>query len=223
VAGRGKDGHAARINSRSETMTIEVRPAAVDSATLRQQIQEKYTEVALTPEVGFHFHTGRSLALMLGYAAAAIDSLPSRSVEAFAGSGNPFSMGRLNLGETILDVGCGAGLDTLIAAQQVGDAGHVIAVDMTDAMLKQAAAAVSEMGLTNIDLRKGMAEDLPVAAQSVDVVISNGVINLCPDKVAVMTEIYRVLRPGGRVQIADIIVHKEVPQDAKDDIDLWSG
>lgn len=204
-------------------MTIEVRPAAVDAATLRRQIQEKYTEVARTPEVGFHFHMGRSLALMLDYDFADIDSLPSCSVESFAGTGNPFSMGRLNLGETVLDVGCGAGLDTLIAAQQVGGAGRVIAVDMTDAMLEQASAAVSEMGLTNIDLRKGMAEDLPVAAQSVDVVISNGVINLCPDKVAVMTEIHRVLRPGGRVQIADIIVHKEVPQEAKDDIDLWSG
>jgi ubiquinone/menaquinone biosynthesis C-methylase UbiE len=160
---------------------------------------------------------------MLGYDAAAIDALPSGSVESFAGTGNPFSMGSLNLGETVLDVGCGAGLDTLIAAQQVGAAGRVIAVDMTDAMLEQASAAVSQMGLTNIDLRKGMAEDLPVAAQSVDVAISNGVINLCPDKVAVMTDIYRVLRPGGRVQIADIIVHKEVPQDAKDNIDLWSG
>jgi SAM-dependent methyltransferase len=204
-------------------MTVEVRPAAVDAATLRRQIQEKYTEVALTPEVGFHFHTGRSLALMLGYDDAIIDWLPTRSVESFAGTGNPFSMGRLNPGETVLDVGCGAGFDTLIAAQQVGSAGRVIAVDMTDAMLKQAAASVSEMGLTSIDLRKGMAEDLPVAAQSVDVVISNGVINLCPDKVAVMTGIYRVLRPGGRFQIADIIVNKEVPQDAKDDIDLWSG
>ena len=204
-------------------MTTEIRPAAIDTDALREQIQEKYTEVALTPESGFHFHTGRSLARMLGYDVEEIERLPAPTVDSFAGTGNPFSMGGLRPGETVLDLGCGTGTDSLIAAQQVGPSGGVISVDMTDAMLEKAAASVAEMGLLNVDLRKGLAEQLPVEAESVDVVISNGVINLCPDKEAVMGEIYRVLKPGGRIQIADIVVHKEVSQDAKDDIDLWSG
>jgi len=204
-------------------VTTEIRPAAIDTDALREQIQEKYTEVALTPESGFHFHTGRSLARMLGYDVEEIERLPAPTVDSFAGTGNPFSMGGLRPGETVLDLGCGTGTDSLIAAQQVGPSGGVISVDMTDAMLEKAAASVAEMGLLNVDLRKGLAEQLPVEAESVDVVISNGVINLCPDKEAVMGEIYRVLKPGGRIQIADIVVHKEVSQDAKDDIDLWSG
>jgi ubiquinone/menaquinone biosynthesis C-methylase UbiE len=126
-------------------------------------------------------------------------------------------------GETVLDIGCGAGFDTLIAARQVGPTGKVIAVDMTAAMLEKAAAGARELGLLNVDCREGLAEKLPVEDGSVDVVISNGVINLCPDKVTVMREVHRVIKPGGRFQIADIVVHKEVPQDAKDDIDLWSG
>ena len=204
-------------------MTLEVRPAAVDAETLRCQISDKYTEVAKTPEKGFHFHTGKPLALMLGYAEEVVDSLPAGTVESFAGTGNPFSMGELRLGETVLDIGCGAGFDTLIAARQVGKAGHVISIDMTPAMLDKAAAGAGEAGITNVEFREGFAEALPVDEASIDVVISNGVINLCPDKLAVMQEVHRVLKPGGRIQIADIVVHKEVPQDAKDDIDLWSG
>lgn len=204
-------------------MTIEVRPAAVDVETLRCQISDKYTEVAKTPEKGFHFHTGRPLALMLGYQEEVLDSLPVGTVESFAGTGNPFSMGELRTGETVLDIGCGAGFDSLIAAGQVGEAGRVISVDMTPAMLDKAAAGAREAGIASIEFRQGLAEALPVEDASIGVVISNGVINLCPAKMAVMEEIYRVLKPGGRVQIADIVVHKEVPQDAKDDIDLWSG
>ncbi len=202
---------------------MDVRPAAVDAEVLRSQVSEKYSEVAQDPEKGFHFHTGRPLARMLGYPDADVDALPEGTVESFAGTGNPFSLGNLKQGETVLDVGCGAGFDTLIAARQVGRGGRVIAVDMTEAMRRKAAAGAREAGLTNVEVREGLAEDLPVDDESVDVVISNGVINLCPDKMAVMKEINRVLRPGGRVQIADIVVHREVPQDAKDDIDLWSG
>jgi len=204
-------------------LTTEVRAARVDPEALRSQIRDKYAEVALTPEKGFHFHTGRPLARMLGYDDGIMDALPQGTVESFAGTGNPFSFGDLRPGETVLDIGCGAGFDTLIAARQVLPAGRVIAVDMTPAMLEKAAAGAREIGLSNVDFRQGLAEKLPAANESVDVVISNGVINLCPDKMAVMGEVYRVLQPGGRFQIADIVVQKEVPQDAKDDIDLWSG
>lgn len=202
-------------------MTMEVRPAAVDTEELRCLISDKYTEVAKTPEKGFHFHTGKPLAMMLGYPGEVVDALPSGTVESFAGTGNPFSMGDLHPGETVLDVGCGAGFDTLIAARQVSMTGRVISVDMTPAMLEKARAGAQEAGLGNIDFREGLAEALPAGNASVDVVISNGVINLCPDKVVAMQEINRVLRPGGRIQIGDIVVHKEVPEDAKADIDLW--
>jgi arsenite methyltransferase len=204
-------------------MGEQVRPARVDREQLRGQIQEKYTQVALAPQTGFHFHTGRPLARMLRYSEADIDSLPASTVESFAGTGNPFSMGRLQLGETVLDMGCGAGFDTLLAAQQVGPGGRVIAVDMTAAMLERARAGAAALGLENVEFRQGYAEDLPAETGSVDVVISNGVVNLCPDKTAVLKEVYRVLKPGGRFQIADILVHKEVEQSAKDNIDLWSG
>lgn len=200
-----------------------VRPASVDRERLRAQVQAKYTDVAAQPQLGFHFHTGRPLAAMLGYAAADVDWLPASAVESFAGTGNPLSAGALPQGATVLDLGCGAGFDTLLAARQVGPSGRVIAVDMTNAMLAKTRAGAATLGLTNVDARVGYAEELPVADGEVDVVISNGVINLTPDKVTTMAEIARALKPGGRVQIADIVVHLEVPQDAKDDIDLWSG
>jgi len=202
-------------------MTSEVRPAAVDVEELRCLISDKYTEVAKTPEKGFHFHTGKPLAMMLGYPEETVDALPSGTVESFAGTGNPFSMGDMHSGETVLDVGCGAGFDTIIAARQIGLSGRVISVDMTPAMLEKAQAGARQAGAGNIDFRNGLAEALPVEDESVDVVISNGVINLCPDKMAAMQEIYRTLKPGGRIQIGDIVVHKEVPEDAKSDIDLW--
>jgi SAM-dependent methyltransferase len=204
-------------------MLRKVLPAKVDRARLRLQVSRKYTHVALEPEKGFHFHTGRPLAAMLGYDDADVDALPKATVDSFAGTGNPFSMGNLAEGELVLDIGCGAGFDTLLAARQVGLRGTVIAVDMTEAMLEKTRAGAAALGLGNVNVRTGYAEQLPVESESIDVVISNGVINLCPDKVAVMAEVYRVLRPGGRFQIADIVVHKEVPQEAKDDIELWSG
>jgi len=202
---------------------VQVSAAKVDRDRLRRQISEKYSDVALRPEQGFHFHTGRPLAMMLGYPAGDVDPLPLSTVESFAGTGNPFSMGRLREGETVLDIGCGAGFDALQAAMQVGPAGRVIAVDMTPAMLDKTRAGAAAVGLRNLEVRLGFLEELPVDDACVDVIISNGVINLTPDKVGSMREVYRVLRPGGRFQIGDIVIHKEMPQDAKDDIDLWSG
>lgn len=203
--------------------TCTVKPANVDRDVLRSQIQAKYSDVAAQPELGFHFHTGRPLAAMLGYPEADVDSLPASAVDSFAGTGNPLSAGELPEGATVLDIGSGAGFDTLLAARQVGPTGRVIAVDMTDGMLNKARAGAAALGLDNVDPRIGYAEELPVEDGEVDVVISNGVINLTPDKSATMREIHRALKPGGRIQIADIVVHNEVPQDAKDDIDLWSG
>jgi arsenite methyltransferase len=204
-----------------ETRTISA--AKVDRARLRRQISEKYTEVAREPRNGFHFKTGRPLAKMLGYGDADIDRLPVGTVESFAGTGNPFSMGALRPGEFVLDVGCGAGFDTLQAAQTVGPGGRVIGVDMTEAMREKTLAGARRLGVTNVVVRDGFMEELPVDDGSIDVVISNGVVNLTPDKEGVLREIFRVLKPGGRIQIGDIVVHREVPQAAKDDIDLWSG
>ena len=203
--------------------TAPISPSAVDRAELRVLVQAKYEDVAERPELGFHFHSGRPLAQMLGYAAPVVDALPQGAVDSFAGTGNPLSMGALNEGEVVLDPGCGAGFDTLQAATQVGPTGKVIAVDMTPAMLSRTRSGAAALGLEHVEARLGYAESLPLEDGSVDVVISNGVINLCPDKVAVMQEVARVLRPGGRIQIADIVVHKPVDQEAKDDIDLWSG
>ena len=204
-------------------MVTEVIASKVDREALRDQIEAKYCDVAKKPEQGFHFHTGRPLAAMLEYPAADVDALPESTIESFAGTGNPFLLGKLHEGETVLDIGCGAGFDTLQAAKQVGPAGRVIALDMTEAMLEKTRLGAEALGLTNVDVKLGYAEELPADDASVDIVISNGVINLTPDKMAVMQEVYRVLKPGGRFQIADIIVQKPVDQDAKDDIDLWSG
>lgn len=204
-------------------MTTEVRPAAVDVKELRVQVQRKYGEVAETPDKGFHFHTGAPLARMLGYSDEVIAGLPEGAVASFAGTGNPFTLGPLPEGARVVDVGCGAGFDSLQAARQVGPEGAVLGIDMTPAMVQKAAAGAAEAGITNVAFRRGLAEELPVEDAFADVVISNGVINLCPDKLAVMREVSRVLRPGGHIQIADIVVHTEVPQSAKDDIDLWSG
>ena len=195
----------------------------VDRDELRRRVSEKYRDVALNPELGFHFHTGAPLARMLRYPDAVVRALPAGTVASFAGTGNPFLFGDLNPGEVVVDVGCGAGFDTLIAAQQVGPSGRVLAVDMTPEMREKASAGATSLGLANVEVRAGHAEALPVADATADVVISNGVINLCPDKQQVLLELYRVLKRGGRIQVGDILVHSPVPREAKDDIDLWSG
>jgi arsenite methyltransferase len=160
---------------------------------------------------------------MLEYADEWLEGLPESSIESFAGTGNPFSLGELRSGERVVDVGCGAGIDSLIAAKKVGPEGHVIGVDMTPSMLEKARQAAKEAGLTNVEFREGYAEELPIVDGWADVVISNGVLNLMPDKSAALEEMSRVLKPDGRLQIGDILVQKAVPESAKRKIDLWSG
>jgi arsenite methyltransferase len=195
----------------------------LDIGTLREAIQAEYAEVAATPEKGFHFHTGRPLARKLEYADEWLTGIPESSIESFAGTGNPFSLGQLVPGERVVDVGCGAGIDSLIAAKKVGPEGRVIGVDMTPAMLEKARTAAREMGFENVEFREGFAEELPVDDGWADVVISNGVLNLMPDKAAALEEMARVLTPDGRLQIGDILVQKPVPESARRRIDLWTG
>jgi len=198
-------------------------PATLDRVALRQAIQKEYEVVACEPQRGFHFHTGWPLARRLGYSDEWLAKLPPGSIESFAGTGNPFSLGSLKTGERVVDIGCGAGIDSLIAAQMVGPSGHVIGVDMTSAMLDKARESAATAELTNVEFCKGFGEELPVPEQWADVVISNGVLNLMPDKLRVLTEMARVLKSDGRLQIGDILVQKAVPQEAKEKIDLWTG
>ena len=195
----------------------------LDVERLRRAIQEEYATVATEPERGFHFHTGRPLARLLGYDEAWLAGIPEPTIASFAGTGNPFGLGALRPGERVVDVGCGAGIDSLIAARMVGPSGYVVGVDMTPAMLEKARASAAEAGLDNVEFRHGFAEELPVPDGWADVVISNGVLNLFPDKAAGLREMARALKAGGRLQIGDILVEKAVPDGAKREIDLWKG
>ncbi len=195
----------------------------VDIEQLRTEIQEKYAEVVAKPNSDFHFHTGRVAAKRAGYEDPWIDGVPESALGSFAGVANPFHWGLPRAGEYVVDVGSGAGTDSMIAANAVGPEGSVIGVDMTPEMLERSRASVAEAGITSVDFRDGLAERLPVEDGWADVVISNGVINLVPDKLAAYREIARVLKPGGRVQVADICVELEVPESAQRDIDLWTG
>ena len=195
----------------------------VDPDALREQVRGKYREVAVDPGASFHFHTGRPLAARLGYEAGQVDALPDRAVESFAGVANPFSLHPLTVGEKVIDVGSGAGFDSFIAAGQVGPGGQVVGVDMTAEMLAKSRQTAAALGLAQVEFREGLAEALPVPDGWADVVISNGVINLCADKQAVFTEVFRVLRPGGRLQFADIANGRPVPEGALRDIDLWTA
>ncbi len=190
---------------------------------LRASIRGEYSAVAKDPGRGFHFHTGRKLAKILGYRDEWIDALPIGAVESMAGTGNPFSLGELKPGENVVDCGSGAGTDSLIAARMVGPTGHVIGVDMTPEMLAKARQGANQAGLTNVEFREGYLEALPALDDWADVVISNGVLNLVPNKDAALAEMYRVLKVGGRLQIADIALQKPVPEDAQSDVTLWTG
>ena len=195
----------------------------VDAEQLREEVQSKYRGVATAPNATYHFHTGRVAAARLGYDMPVVDSLPDRAVESFAGVGNPFELRALEPGERIVDAGSGAGFDSFVAARQVGPNGYVVGVDMTPEMLDKATATAEILGLQHVEFRKGLLEAMPLEDGWADVVVSNGVINLCPDKRAVFGEIRRVLRPGGYLQFADIANGKPVPPEALRDIDLWTG
>ena len=195
----------------------------VDVDLLRDEIQKTYTSVSEAPERDFVFPTGREWARDLGYPEDELARVPDATVDSFAGVANPFSLGRIEPGETVLDLGCGAGTDLLIAAQMTGPSGRGLGIDMTSAMLDRARNSAAEMGLENVEVEEALIEDVPFGDESVDVVISNGVIDLVPDKDAAFAEIKRVLKPGGRLQIADVVIHREVSEEGKRDIDLWTG
>ena len=201
-------------------MTIEV---PVDVDVLRSEIEKTYTQVSTEQEKDFIFPTGRAWAQDLGYPEPELSRVPDATAESFAGVANPWVHGRVAPGETVLDLGCGAGTDLLVAAQMVGPAGRAVGIDMTESMLARARESAAAMDLHNVELHQSLIESLPVGDASIDIVISNGVIDLVPDKDAVFDEIDRVLRPGGRLQIADVVIHKEVSEDARARIDLWTG
>lgn len=195
----------------------------VDVGVLRDEIRKTYTEVSIEPDKDFIFPTGRGWAQELGYPEPELSSVPDETVQSFAGVANPWVHGGVDRGQTVLDLGCGAGTDLLIAAQMVGEEGRVIGIDMTESMLNRTRESAVGMGLENVELHRSLIESLPITDASVDVVISNGVIDLVPDKDAVFDEIDRVLKPGGRLQIADVVINSEVSEDARKRIDLWTG
>jgi arsenite methyltransferase len=195
----------------------------VDVEVLREEIRKTYADVSTDQQRDFIFPTGRAWAQELGYPEPELSRLPDATVDSFAGVANHWLLGRIEPGSVVLDLGCGAGTDLLIAAQMTGPRGRVIGVDMTASMLDRARASAEEMGFANVELHEGLIEAVTLDDASVDVVISNGVIDLVPDKEAVFDEIDRVLRPGGRLQLADVVIHHEVSEDARKRIDLWTG
>jgi arsenite methyltransferase len=200
-------------------MAIEI---PIDVDLLKKEIKKTYAALSQDPGKDFVFPTGRAWAEDLDYPPE-LANVPDTAADSFAGVANPFALGRLEGGERVVDLGCGAGTDSLVAAQMVGQNGHVTSVDMTPEMLEKARAATAELGMTNVDFLEGEIERLPLANESVDVVISNGVIDLVPDKDAVFAEIFRVLRPGGRMQVADVTIQNPVSEEGRRDVDLWTG
>jgi SAM-dependent methyltransferase len=199
-------------------------PVDLDTARLRSEVRSMYSRVAAAPDGEFHFHRGPAYAAeRLQYDAGALATLPEFVTASFAGIGNPHLAADIEAGATVLDLGCGAGTDLLLAARRVGPTGTAIGVDMTDAMVARAREGAAAAELGNVSVRSGLATALPVEDASIDVVISNGVINLVPEKETVLAELARVVRPGGRLQIADIVLGVELSEDARADIDLWTG
>jgi SAM-dependent methyltransferase len=201
-----------------------VCPVDLDTLKLRAEIQSIYARVATAPGGDFHFHRGPAYAAdMLGYDANALARLPADTTASFAGVANPQSIARLSPGATVVDIGCGAGMDLLLAAQAIGTGGRAIGIDMTDAMAERARAGARAIGLDNVEVRVGDALSLPVESESVDVVISNGVLNLTPDKNQAYGEVFRILKPGGQFLYGDIVVARELSESIRGNLDLWTG
>jgi SAM-dependent methyltransferase len=200
-------------------MAVDVE---LDVGLLKSEIKKTYAAVSEEPDREFIFPTGRPWAEDLKYPAE-LANVPEGAVESFAGVANPWELGRLAPGERVLDLGSGAGTDSLVAAQMVGPEGRVTGIDMTPQMLAKARAAAAELGLTNVEFVEGEAERLPFPDESFDVVVSNGVIDLVPDKDAVFAELHRVLVAGGRLQIADVTIQNPVSAEGRRNIDLWTG
>ncbi len=200
-------------------------PIGFDVNELQKQVRATYDRVVREPDGEFHFHHGLQYACeMLGYDRQELETLPEECTARFAGVGNPHRIGSIESGETVLDIGCGAGMDLLLAARRTGPQGKAIGVDMTPAMRERAKAPAIKAGVwKSVDLRAGTAEKLPVEDASVNVIISNGVINLSPDKRLAFQEIFRVLRPGGRLYLADVVVQRELTLAARSDVDLWAA
>jgi SAM-dependent methyltransferase len=199
-------------------------PIGLDVAQLRREVSFIYARVAEDPNGDFHFHRGPAYAAeLLGYDATELAAIPVASSASFAGVGNPHCVAPIVAGETVVDIGCGAGTDLLLAARKVGATGKAIGVDMTPAMAEKTRWGAREMGLAHLEVRIGDALELPIESGTVDVVISNGVINLTPDKDRAYAEAFRILKPGGRFQLADIIVANELSEKIRNDIDLWTG
>jgi SAM-dependent methyltransferase len=190
---------------------------------LRVAVRKEYANVALDPHKGYHFHTGRDALGIIGYDESLLEGLPEANIASFAGTGNPFMLGPINTGDIVVDIGSGSGLDALIASKLVGPGGRVIGIDMTPEMLSKAQEGVKEMGAANVEFRKGLVEDLPLPDNFADVAISNGVLNLTLNKVDTLREWARILKPGGRIYIGDILVSKTVPESAINDISLRTG
>ena len=201
-----------------------VCPVNFDQEKLRSEIRATYASVARNPQGDFHFHRGPEYAArLLGYDITELRSLPDAATESFAGVGNPFLMEALPRGATVVDLGSGAGMDCQLAGKRVGVDGTVVGIDMTDEMIERARSSAASARLDHVRFEKGDIAEVPVLANAVDVVISNGVINLAPDKRAVFKELYRVVKPGGRLQFADIVIGRELSEEARSDIELWTG
>lgn len=204
-------------------MTTLQTTSKLSAEDLREEVRKEYADVALDPHKGYHFHTGRAAADRLGYDPSIYSGVPEDNIASFAGTGNPFGLGPIKSGEIVVDVGSGSGFDSLIASTLVGPEGQVIGVDMTDEMLNKARAGAEAMGASHVEFRKGFAENLPLPEGSADVIISNGVLNLTLDKIKTLSEWARILKPGGRLYIGDILVAKAIPPEALDGISLWTG
>ncbi len=199
-------------------------PVDLDTMRLQAEISEIYARVADDPNGDFHFHRGPDYAArLLGYDPAELAALPGESTASFAGVSNPLAIAPLEAGATVVDIGSGAGMDLMLAARRVGPHGRAIGVDLTPAMIEKARASAKAAGIDNLEIRQGHAQALPLDDASVDVVISNGVLNLTTDKVQAFSEIWRVLKPGGRLQLGDIVVEHELSEKIRRDVDLWTG